>query len=61
MISFEGNGRYVGEAFEGERVGLQRHGAAWHVYFGPLLLGQLDAHALTGIQATWFRKRKRRG
>jgi transposase InsO family protein len=60
MISLEGNGRYIGEAFEGERVGLQRCGAVWHVYFGPLLLGQLHAHLLTGIQATWFRKRNRR-
>ena len=60
MISLDGRGRYVGEAFEGERVGLERKQDAWNVYFGPLLLGQLQVHTLTGIQATWFRKRNRR-
>jgi putative transposase len=58
MISLEGCGRYVGEAFEGERVGLHRQpDSRWKVYFGPLLLGQLDPLTSTGIQATWFRKR----
>jgi putative transposase len=58
MISFEGRPRYLGEAFEGERVGLHRHSALHcNVYFGPLLLGILHAHELSGIQATWFKKR----
>jgi transposase InsO family protein len=61
MISLEGRPRYIGEAFEGERVGLQRNGSThWHVHFGPLLLGKLHAHELTGIQATWFKRRKSR-
>ena len=61
MISLEGKSRYVGEAFEGERVGMQRHGShQWNVYFGSLLIGQLQVHALSGIEATWLKRRKLR-
>jgi putative transposase len=59
MISLNGKRRYIGEAFEGERVGLHRHRShQWDVYFGPLLLGQLHVHELAGIQATWLKRRK---
>ena len=61
MISLEGKSRYVGEAFEGERVGLQRHDAQrWNVYFGTLLIGQLHVHLVSGIEATWLRPRPSR-
>lgn len=41
-IRFGGAHRYVGEAFQGEDVGLKRIGAAkWRVYFGPILVGEL--------------------
>ena len=58
MISLEGKARYIGEAFEGQRVGLQRvHPRHWNVYFGALLIGQLQVHSLAGIQATWLKRR----
>jgi transposase InsO family protein len=47
MISLFGRGRYVGEAFEGERVGLKpARPDSWEVYLGPHLLGELlHAHS----------------
>lgn len=61
MISLDGRGRYIGEAFEGERIGLKpvRLGVD-EVYFGPLLLGELWAKEATGIRARWYRKRSRK-
>jgi transposase InsO family protein len=56
MISLQGQGRFVGEAFERERVGLKRTASGWEVYFGPLLIGELKANENTGIHAAWFRK-----
>ena len=58
MISLDGRGRFIGEAFEGERIGLKpiRAGVD-EVYFGPLLLGELWANETTGIRARWYRKR----
>jgi transposase InsO family protein len=62
MISLYGVGRYVGEAFEGERVGLKPNGASgWDVHFGPLLIGKLHRHELSGIHAAWYRHRGKRG
>ncbi len=59
MISLDGKGRYIGEAFEGERIGLQRHCANhWNVYLGPLLLGQLHVLETSGIHATWLKRRR---
>lgn len=62
MISFNGRGRFIGEAFEGERVGLKRSRAGvWEVYFGPLLIGELwDQDNTPGIRAAWYRRRRRR-
>lgn len=60
MISLQGYSRFVGEAFEGERVGLNRNGTGWAVYFGPLLIGELRDNELSGIHAAWYRKRARR-
>lgn len=61
MISLQGRGRFVGEAFEGERVGLKRIRAGiWEVYFGPLLIGELWDCEASGIRAVWYRKGRRR-
>jgi len=60
MIALQGQGRYVGEAFERERVGLKRTTCGWAVYFGPLFIGELKANEHTGIHAVWFRKGPRR-
>jgi len=59
MIQFEGRGRYVGEAFAKERVGLRRvRAGVWAVYFGPWLIGELwDADA-GGIRALTYRKQR---
>jgi Integrase core domain len=57
MISLYGLVRYVGEAFERERVGLERDKDRWNVYFGPHLIGYLIAHASDGIHACWLRSR----
>ena len=61
MISLDGRARFIGEAFEGERIGLKpvRPGVD-EVYFGPLLLGELWAKEITGIRARWYRKRSRK-
>lgn len=61
MISFQGRSRFVGEAFERERVGLRRVKiGVWEVYFGPLLIGELwDQDATPGIRAVWYRKGRR--
>jgi putative transposase len=55
IIHLRGRGRFVGEAFEGERVGLKRTRAGvWEVYFGSYLIGELwDADA-GGIRAVWY-------
>lgn len=51
-ISLHGRIRFIGEAFEGERVGLKWMNArTWHVYFGPLLIGELDADTVSGIRS----------
>jgi putative transposase len=59
MISFYGRGRFIGEAFEGERVGLQLcRAGVWNVYFGPLLIGELWDADLSGVRAIWYRKQQ---
>jgi len=62
MISFQGRGRFIGEAFEGERVGLKvSRPGVWAVYFGPHPIGELwDRDGTTGIRAIWYRQRRRR-
>lgn len=61
MIYFRGEGRFVGEAFEGERVGLKpRRPGVWEVYFGPLVVGELWDCETTGIRAAWYRTGNRR-
>ena len=61
MICFRGRGRFVGEAFGGERVGLKRsRGGVWEVYFGPRLVGELWDSESGGIRAAWYRKGGRR-
>ncbi|HWT78634.1 MAG TPA: integrase core domain-containing protein, partial [Candidatus Methylomirabilis sp.] len=59
MISLDGRGRFIGEAFERERVGLKlSRPGVWEVYFGPLLIGELWDSELGGIRAAWYRKRR---
>lgn len=61
MISWKGRGRYIGEAFERERIGLMRGGpGAWKVYFGPHLIGELRDDEMGAIHAVWFGKGKRK-
>lgn len=57
MISFQGQHRFIGEAFEGERVGLKRKTeGVWEVYYGVHLLGELwDRDGGSGIRARWYR------
>jgi transposase-like protein len=61
MISFRGLSRFVGEAFEQERVGLKRiRAGVWEVYFGPLLIGELWDCENSGIRAVWYRQARSR-
>jgi transposase InsO family protein len=61
MISLDGRSRFVGEAFEKERVGLKRVSAGkWEVYFGPWLAGSLYDADSGGIRAVVYRKKKKR-
>jgi len=60
LISFNGRSRFVGEAFEGERVGLkQEPPGVWKVYFGPHLIGELWDADTQGIRSVVYRKRRR--
>lgn len=60
VISLEGRNRFIGEAFEGERVGLKwSRTGVWEVYFGPHLIGELwDGDGTSGIRAVWYRGRR---
>lgn len=59
VISLEGRSRFVGEAFEGERVGLKRARlGVWDVYYGPQLLGELAEAESGGIRAVWYKRGK---
>jgi hypothetical protein len=61
MISFRGRIRFVGEAFEKERVGLNRvHSGKWEVYFGPWLAEELHDADAGGIRAVVYRQKKKR-
>jgi putative transposase len=61
MISLQGRSRFVGEAFEKERVGLKRvHPGKWEVYFGPWLAGELHDADAGGIRALVYRKKKKK-
>lgn len=61
MISLNGRGRFVGEAFEKERLGLKRVvPGKWLVYFGPCLVGELHDADAGGIRAVVYRKKRRR-
>ena len=59
VISLGGRSRFVGEAFEGERVGLKpARPGVWEVYYGPHLLGELWETEVGGIRAVWYRRGK---
>jgi putative transposase len=61
LISWKGRSRFVGEAFEWQRVGLKRLAQGnWQVYFGPHLAGELSDEENGGIRAVVYRKKKRR-
>ena len=60
LISRKGRSRFVGEAFERQRVGLKRLSQGnWQVCFGPLLAGELSDEEHGGIRAVVYRKKKR--
>lgn len=60
VICFNGRDRYVGEAFEKERVGLkQDRSGVWLVYFGRHLIGELWDSDVQGMRAVNFRKKPR--
>ncbi len=59
QITFRGRSRFVGEAFERERVGLEpRAPGVWRVHFGPLLAGELWAQDAGGLRAVHYRHRR---
>lgn len=60
MISLHGRGRFIGEAFEGERIGLKRTPPGWEVYLGTMLIGTLAADETTGIHAVRYSAAKKR-
>lgn len=61
MISLNGCGRYIGEAFECERIGLKpSRPGVWQVYYGPLWVGELWDNESSGIRAGWLRKKAQR-
>jgi putative transposase len=61
LICWKGRSRFVGEAFEQQRVGLKRQPKGlWEVYFGPLLAGTFREGETGAIQAVVYRKKKRR-
>jgi transposase InsO family protein len=60
MIHLQGRPRFVGEAFEGERIGLKRMPPGkWEVYFGPCLAGELHDEDAGGIRAVVYQKKTR--
>lgn len=61
MISFRGRARFVGEAFECERLGLKWiRAGVWQVYFGTILIGELWDDEGGGIRAVRYRQGYRR-
>ncbi len=61
MISLPGRSRFVGEAFEKERVGLKRvHPGKWEMYLGPWLAGELHDVDRGGIGAVVYREKRKR-
>jgi transposase InsO family protein len=60
MVSLYARSRYVGEAFEGERVGLKpTEPNMWQVYLGPHLLGELRRDQTVGICARWYHPKRK--
>jgi putative transposase len=61
MICLQGRSRFVGEAFEKERVGLKRvQPGKWEVYFGSRLAGELHDADAGGIRAVVYRKKEKK-
>jgi putative transposase len=59
VISLDGRSRFVGEAFERERLGLKRVPLGWEVYYGPLPVGELYDADGGGIRAVVYHKKNR--
>jgi transposase InsO family protein len=58
-IRWRGVHRYVGEAFEGEDVGLKPGGGKkWRVYFGPILVGELREKERGSIRLAKYGRRR---
>jgi putative transposase len=58
-ISWRGVRRYVGEAFVGDYVALKPGGKQrWLVYFGPVLIGQLNEQEQGNIRMARYRLRR---
>lgn len=59
MIHWHARTRFIGEAFAGERIGLQRRSAGvYTVHYGPLPLGELRDADPGGLRARWYRARR---
>jgi len=60
-ISWQGTRRFVGEAFVRDYVGLKPVKlGVWHVYFGPILVGELHVSERGNIRPAQYRTRKSR-
>jgi len=58
-INWQGKRRYVGEAFVGDYVGLKPVGKkTWRVYFGPILIGELQEEECGNIRTARYRVAK---
>ena len=61
LIGWHGRSRFVGEAFERERVGLKRiRAGVWEVYFGPLLIGEVWDADTGAVRAVRYREGRRK-
>jgi putative transposase len=57
-IRWRGAHRYVGEAFEGDDVGLKTmRGGKWRVFFGPIMVGELREKETGSIRLARHRRR----
>jgi len=59
QISWQGNRRFIGEAFIGDYIGMKPAGnGKWRVYYGPLLIGQLNENESGAIRPARYRRAK---
>lgn len=61
-INWQGQRRYVGEAFVRDYVGIKRStGKTWKVYFGPILIGVLHPEDRGSIRMVRYAKKAKPG